>query len=52
MGSDTVKAGYAGEDVPRAVFRNIVGRPSHSMTKQGISNKSEYIGDEAMHADL
>ena len=52
MGSDTVKAGFAGEDVPRAVFRNIVGRPSHSMTKQGISNKSEYIGDEAMHADL
>ena len=28
-GTDTIKAGFAGEDVPRAVFRNVVGRPKH-----------------------
>ena len=52
MGSDTVKAGFAGEDVPRAVFRNIVSRPGHSLTKKAYINKSEYIGDEAMHAGV
>ena len=56
MGSDTIKAGFAGEDVPRAVFRNIFCRPilvtNHPgySRMQGIDNKSEYFGDEAMHA--
>ncbi len=29
-GSGMVKAGFAGEDAPRAVFPAIVGRPKHS----------------------
>lgn len=47
-GSGMVKAGFAGEDAPRAVFPAIVGRPKHAATIQGAQQKSEYIGDEAM----
>ena len=47
-GSDMVKAGFAGEDAPRAVFRAIVGRPKHFNGFQGTTIKDEYIGDEAM----
>jgi len=43
-----VKAGFAGEDAPRAVFPSIVGRPKHSSAMMGTQQKSEYIGDEAM----
>lgn len=43
-----VKAGFAGEDAPRAVFPAIVGRPKHTQAMQGTVQKSEYIGDEAM----
>jgi actin len=43
-----VKAGFAGEDAPRAVFPSVVGRPKTASAMQGIQNKSEYIGDEAM----
>lgn len=42
-GSDMIKAGFSGEDAPRAVFPNIVGRPK----LYGIL-KDDYIGDEAM----
>ena len=31
-GSGMVKAGFAGEDAPRAVFPAIVGRPKHAAT--------------------
>ena len=47
-GSGMVKAGFAGEDAPRAVFPSIVGRPKNASTMQGVNQKSEYIGDEAM----
>jgi len=43
-----VKAGFAVEDAPRAVFPAMVGRPKHQSAMQGVSQKSEYIGDEAM----
>jgi actin len=38
-GSAMMKAGFAGEDAPRAVFPTIVGRPK----------KVEFIGDEALY---
>jgi len=47
-GSGMVKAGFAGEDAPRAVFPAIVGRPKNQSAIQGVQQKSEYIGDEAM----
>ena len=43
-GSGMMKAGFAGEEAPRAVFPTIVGRPKGGSGMQ----KSEYIGDEAM----
>lgn len=42
-GSGMVKAGFAGDDAPRAVFPSIVGRPSRMDTGQ----KDSYVGDEA-----
>jgi len=47
-GSGMVKAGFAGEEAPRAVFPSIVGRPKGASAMQGVQQKSEYIGDEAM----
>ena len=48
-GSGMMKAGFAGEEAPQAVFPAIVGRPKEGMvTMQGGNQKSEYIGDEAM----
>uniref|UniRef100_A0A8C4R7L6 Uncharacterized protein n=1 Tax=Eptatretus burgeri TaxID=7764 RepID=A0A8C4R7L6_EPTBU len=38
-GSGMCKAGFAGDDAPRAVFPSIVGRPRHQ--------KDSYVGDEA-----
>jgi actin-related protein len=47
-GSGMVKAGFAGEEAPRAVFPAIVGRPKQQGVMHGVNQKSEYIGDEAM----
>lgn len=34
-GSGLCKAGFAGDDAPRAVFPSIVGRPRHQVGTQG-----------------
>jgi len=48
-GSGMVKAGFAGEEAPQCVFPAIVGRPrANQGTMIGGSQKTEYIGDEAM----
>jgi actin-related protein len=47
-GSGMVKAGFAGEEAPRACFPSIVGRPKNASTMHGVNQKNEYIGDEAM----
>ncbi|OMJ71165.1 hypothetical protein SteCoe_30709 [Stentor coeruleus] len=46
-GSDTCKAGFSGEDEPRAVFPNIVGRPYMPGIIMGTNEKEVYIGYEA-----
>jgi len=46
-GSGMVKAGFAGDDAPRAVFPSIVGKPRHQGTMVGMAQKDAYIGDEA-----
>merc|ERR1719160_512329 len=46
-GSGMVKAGFAGDDAPRAVFPSIVGRPKHQGIMVGMDQKDAYIGDEA-----
>ena len=35
-GSGMCKAGFAGDDAPRAVFPSIVGRPRHQVSKRNF----------------
>uniref|UniRef100_A0A183CMA9 Actin n=1 Tax=Globodera pallida TaxID=36090 RepID=A0A183CMA9_GLOPA len=47
-GSGMFKAGFAGDDAPRAVFPSIVGRPPrHQGVTVGMGHKNAYVGDEA-----
>ena len=46
-GSGMVKAGFAGDDAPRAVFPSVIGRPRHVSAMVGMGNKDAYVGDEA-----
>ncbi|OMJ69905.1 hypothetical protein SteCoe_17221 [Stentor coeruleus] len=46
-GSGMCKAGFAGDDAPKAVFPNIVGRPRMPGIIVGTEQKEVYIGDEA-----
>ncbi|KAM9949953.1 hypothetical protein ACTFIT_011178 [Dictyostelium discoideum] len=46
-GSGMCKAGFAGDDAPRAVFPSVVGRPRHTGVIVGMGEKDSYVGDEA-----
>ncbi|KAF9474934.1 Actin/actin-like protein [Pholiota conissans] len=46
-GSGMCKAGFAGDDAPRAVFPSIVGRHRYDGVMVGMSQKDSYVGDEA-----
>ncbi|CAN6372945.1 unnamed protein product [Urochloa humidicola] len=47
-GSGKIKAGFAGDDTPKAVFDSIVGRPRRSGVMAGMGRLMDaYIGDEA-----
>ena len=46
-GGGMVKARFAGDDAPRAVFPSIVGRPRHQGVMDGMAQKDAYVGDEA-----
>ena len=46
-GSGMCKAGFAGDDAPRAVFPAIVGKPRHKGIMLGMGQKESFIGDEA-----
>ena len=47
-GSGFIKAGFAGEDAPRAVFPNIVGRLKKGSVYKSLTQQSEFIGDQAI----
>ena len=47
-GSGMCKAGFAGDDAPRAVFPSIVGRPRYHDVMVSKGQKDSYVGDEAM----
>jgi len=47
-GSGMCKAGFAGDDAPRAVFPSIIGRPRMRNIMVGTEQKDTYAGDEAM----
>eukprot|EP00951_Prasinocladus_malaysianus_P022657 scaffold190576_cov49-Prasinocladus_malaysianus.AAC.1 len=42
-GSGMVKAGFAGDDAPRAVFPSLVGRPRHQGVMVGMGQKDAYL---------
>ena len=46
-GSGMCKAGFSGEDAPRAVFPSLVGRPRYETVMCGLGRKDSYVGDEA-----
>nr|XP_024099455.2 POTE ankyrin domain family member G isoform X4 [Pongo abelii] len=46
-GSGVCKAGFAGDDAPRAVFPSIVGCPRHQGMMGGMHQKESYVGNEA-----
>ncbi|XP_072016018.1 actin, cytoplasmic 2-like [Amphiura filiformis] len=48
-GSGMCKAGFAGDDAPRAVFPPLVGKPRHENYMVGMDNKDTYVGDEAQN---
>ena len=45
-GSGLTKAGFSGDDVPRAIFPSIVARPKVQSTMVGSANKSYHVGKE------
>eukprot|EP01083_Nonionella_stella_P180024 640860_1 len=47
-GSGMIKAGFAGEDAPRAVFPTLVGRPRHIGVGMGMVQRDAYVGTEAL----
>ena len=47
-GSDMMKAGFAGEDHPSAVFSSFIAYPSYTNQMVWVSDsKTYFIGDEA-----
>lgn len=46
-GSGMMKAGFAGDDAPIAIFPTIVGRPMYESTTESMGDKDTFIGSEA-----
>ena len=47
VGSHTTRAGFAGDDAPRAAFPSVIGGTKYLKGMVGIGNKDNYVGDEA-----
>lgn len=46
-GSGTVKAGFAGDQVPKCIFPNFMGRPKHVRVMAGGLEGDTFIGKKA-----
>jgi centractin len=46
-GSGTIRAGFAGEDIPKCTFPSFVGRPKHLRVLAGALEGDVFIGDRA-----
>jgi actin beta/gamma 1 len=47
-GSGVCKAGFAGDDDPRAVFPSVVGRDATQPRTSATAGRSQYVGDVAL----
>jgi len=47
-GSGMIKAGFAGDDAPRAVFPSVIGRPFYDTAMCGMGKRDFHVGDEAL----
>ncbi|MES1909043.1 MAG: hypothetical protein MHM6MM_001855 [Cercozoa sp. M6MM] len=47
-GSGFIKAGFAGDDAPRAVFQAVVGRPRFETVMVGVQDSDVFVGDDAI----
>ena len=48
LGGWRIRAGFSGDDAPRANFPPVVGRPRSQGVMVGMGQKDKYVGDEAM----
>ena len=46
-GSNTIKAGFAGDDAPRKIFSSYVGYTKRSPINLAMDEKNYYVGEEA-----
>lgn len=46
-GSGTIRAGFAGQDLPKCFFPSFVGRPKHIRTMAGALEGDVFIGPQA-----
>ena len=46
-GSGVIKAGFAGDQVPKVIFPNLVGRPKHLRVMAGALEGDTFIGRRA-----
>ena len=46
-GSGVLKAGFAGEDTPKLIFDNYVGRPKHQRVMAGAVEGELFVGTRA-----
>lgn len=46
-GSGIIKAGFAGDEVPKCIFGNYVGRPKHVRVMAGGLQNDHFIGSLA-----
>lgn len=47
QGSGSIKAGFAGADLPKAFFNSCVGRPKHTRAMAGAVEGDAFIGRKA-----
>lgn len=47
-GSGSIKAGFSGDDAPKAVFANVAGRPKSEEAAATMVHKDAFIGGEAL----
>eukprot|EP00794_Sanderia_malayensis_P009205 gene9205-10179_t len=48
IGMHSMKAGFAGDEMPKSEVRTLVGRPRHQGVMVGMGQKDAYVGDEAL----